>query len=188
MFYTGDKFLFKNKYNFISFDQYESIGFYSLMNTEGKNEIEILKKDIGMSGEKNNGFIKYDELVYYTLSDSSFFTSNELQNEGKILIPIYSGYYFYKEVRCFSFLEISIKTLEITKIIDHFQNSEEPSEENYIFLRNKESCSLSIYRNRFASFIYTLNKVQKYLIFDLKNIKNYQPSKTKEGKIYNETM
>ena len=189
MFYTGDKFLFKNKYNFISFYSNKLIGFYSLTNTEGKNEIDILLKDLRLLKEKkiSHMFIDYDELVYYTLSDSSSFTPKELENEGKILIPDKTDYYPNKSYHFFSFIEISIKTLEITKIIGHFQNSKEPSNEADGFLTNTRSCSLNIYRNRFASFIYIMNNVQKYLIFDLKNIEKYEPTPTEINTV-NETL
>lgn len=189
MFYTGDKFLFKNKYNFISFYDNKMIGFYSLTNTEGKNEIDIFLKDARLIREKNINhiFIDYDELVYYTSSDSSSFTYKELENEGKILIPDKTDYYPNKSYHFFSFIEISIKTLEITKIMAHFQTPEEPSNEADYFMTNTRSCSLNIYRNRFASFIYIMNNIQKYLIFDLKNVKKYEPTPTEINTI-NETL
>ena len=68
----------------------------------------------------NNPNLKSDELVYYTLSNSSIFTSQELQNEGKVLIPVATNFLQYLlNNHYFAFLELSIKTIKATRIIFH---------------------------------------------------------------------
>ena len=119
----------------------------------------------------NNPNLKSDELVYYTLSNSSIFTSQELQNEGKVLIPVATNFLQYLlNNHYFAFLELSIKTIKATRIIFHYRNDLEPNIMPGIDGKGGDYYSLKVFRNRFALFIFICENIQLYFIIDLKNL------------------
>ena len=173
LLYIGDIFLFKNKYNFISLypKNDTDIYFYSLENKDGKKKLEVFKTDLNDLFGINNRNKIFEELVYYTLSDSALFTSQELQNEGKILIPVATNFMQYLlNNHYFAFLELSIKTIEATRIIFHYKNPTEPNIMPNIDGIKPRYYSLKVFRNRFALFIFINVQTQLYLIIDLKNL------------------
>ena len=136
-----------------------------------KKKLEVLKTDLNDLFGINNRNIIFDELVYYTLSDSALFTSQELQNEGKILIPVATNFMQYLlNNHYFAFLELSIKTLEATRIIFHYKNPTEPDIIPNIDSTKLGYYSLKVFRNRFALFIFINVQTKFYFIIDLKNL------------------
>ena len=173
MIYNGKYFLFQNKYNFISFfstgyrDDTRNIIFYSL--EEGKKQLDIFNTSIDYLIGRPSYISKYDKLIYYTLSNSTTFTREELENEGRILFPCYgernSDFYVYNNRYVLEFIEISIKTLERTRIIFQYQNEIDPVIYGYF---NIWCGFFMVLRNRFAVYMGT-----QFIIFDLKNVTKF---------------
>ena len=120
--YTGDKFLFKNKYNFITLFNstvyvHRGIKFYSLKKENDKYNFETLNTSLYNIFGNGGEIVPWHKLAYYTKTDTN--TIYDLQNNGAILISAYkSDYNGYNLV----FYELEINTLNPKKIIYHLKD------------------------------------------------------------------
>ena len=176
--YTGDKFLFKNKYNFITLFNStvyvnRGIKFYSLKKENEQYTFETLNTSLNNIFGSGGEIVPWHKLAYYTKTDTN--TIYDLQNNGAILISAFrssiDGYLV--------FFELEINTLNPKKIIYHLKDAKNSFLHTSLNDYSKQY-TLQVFRNRFALFIYLpyqikyhLTQPQLYLTFDLNALQRY---------------
>ena len=177
--YTGDKFLFENKYNFITLFnstvyKYRGIKFYSLKTEEKKGQkynFEVLETSLNKIFDIGGEIVPWHKLTYYTNTETNNF--DDLQINGILLISAING------DNNLIFYELEINTLQPKRIIYHLKDLKTRFP-HVMLVEESEQYSLHVFRNRFALFVYIPHQMtysssseQYYLAFDLNVLKRY---------------